>query len=95
MAIPHAKNENNIYNTGMGLLCLDREVLFPDDVKVKFILAFCSQDNQSHLNAIVQFVDLLKKYNFLSVLEKSTSKKKIMDTIKKYEFLIHFGKNKI
>lgn len=95
VAIPHAKNENNIYNTGMGLLCLDREVLFPDDVKVKFILAFCSQDNQSHLNAIVQFVDLLKKYNFLSVLEKSTSKKKIMDTIKKYEFLIHFGKNKI
>lgn len=92
IAIPHAKNENNIFNTGMGLLCLEKEVLFPDNIKVKYILAFCSQDNQSHLNAIVQFVDLLKKYDFLNVLEKATSKKKIIDTIKKYEFLTHFGK---
>lgn len=92
IAIPHAKNENNIFNTGMGLLCLEKEVLFPDNIKVKYILAFCSQDNQSHLNAIVQFVDLLKKYDFFNVLEKATSKKKIIDTIKKYEFLTHFGK---
>lgn len=92
IAIPHAKNENNIFNTGMGLLCLEKEVLFPDNIKVKYILAFCSQDNQSHLSAIVQFVDLLKKYDFLNVLEKATSKKKIIDTIKKYEFLTHFGK---
>lgn len=92
IAIPHAKNENNIFNTGMGLLCLEKEVLFPDNIKVKYILAFCSQDNQSHLSAIVQFVDLLKKYDFLNVLERATSKKKIIDTIKKYEFLTHFGK---
>jgi mannitol/fructose-specific phosphotransferase system IIA component (Ntr-type) len=74
------------------LIRLEKEVLFPDNIKVKYILAFCSQDNQSHLNAIVQFVDLLKKYDFLNVLEKATSKKKIIDTIKKYEFLTHFGK---
>lgn len=95
VALPHAKNDNNIFNTGMGLLCLDKEVLFPENTKVKYILAFCSQDNQSHLSAIVQFVDLLKKYNFLSILEKTTSKRKIIETIKKYEFLTHFGKSKI
>lgn len=92
IAIPHAKNENNIFGTGMGLLCLDKEVLFPENTKVKYILAFCSQDNQSHLSAIVQFVDLIKKYDFLNILEKATSKKKIIDTIKKYEFLTYFGK---
>lgn len=92
VAIPHAKNENNVFHTGMGLICLNEEILFPEDIKVKYILAFSSKDSQSHLDAIVQFVDLLKKYEFLGILERVTTKKKIIDTIKKYEFLTHFGK---
>ena len=92
VALPHAKNDNNILQTGMGLITFSSEINFPEDTKVKYILAFCSADNNSHLNAIIQFVDLIKKYNFTNVLENTTSKKKIVETIKKYEFLSQLGK---
>ena len=92
VALPHAKNDNNILETGMGLITFSSEIIFPENVKVKYILAFCSADNNSHLNAIIQFVDLIKKYNFIKVLENTTSKKKIIETIKKYEFLSQLGK---
>lgn len=94
VALPHAKNDNNILQTGMGLITFSSEIDFPEDTKVKYILAFCSSDNNSHLNAIIQFVDLIKKYNFTNILENTISKKKIIETIKKYEFLSQLGKNK-
>ena len=49
-------------------------------------------DGKEHLDALVQFVELLKKYEFDKILSTTQSQKKIMDTIKKYEFLTNFGK---
>lgn len=92
VALPHAKNKNNVLKTGMSLTICSSPVEFPGKVFAKYILAFCSYDGKEHLDALVQFVELLKKYEFDKILSTTQSQKKIIDTIKKYEFLSNFGK---
>lgn len=93
LALPHAKNDGDVFYTGMSLLILEEEVKFPQGLKVNVILSFCSLDSREHLNALTEFIELVKKYNFLEFLKKGKSKKKIVDKINKYDFLKKLGKN--
>ena len=93
LALPHAKNDGDVFYTGMSLLILEKAVEFPQGFKVNVILSFCSSDSKEHLDALTEFIELVKKYNFLDFLKKTSSKKKIVDKIKKYEFLSEFRKN--
>lgn len=92
VALPHAKNRGDVLKTGIVLVTLKKAVEFSKEVKVDTILAFSSGDNKEHLNALTEFIDLLKKYNFQNLLKNTTSKKKIIEQIKKYEFLANLGK---
>lgn len=92
LALPHAKNDGDVFYTGMSLLILEEEVEFPQGFKVKVILSFCSLDSKEHLDALTEFIELVKKYNFLEFLKKERSKKKIVDKINKYNFLTKLGK---
>ena len=91
VALPHAKNRGNVLKTGMSLTIFSSPIEFPGGVFAKYILAFCSFDGKEHLDALVQFVELLKKYEFDKILSTTQSQKKVIDTIKKYEFLSNFG----
>lgn len=93
IAIPHSKNENNVFKTSMGLLIPKNEILFPGNLPVKIILIFTSSDGEEHLEALADFVDLTNNHNFLSKLNEFMSIRKIKDTIKKFEFLSKIGKN--
>lgn len=94
IAIPHSKNDNNVFKTSMGLLTLKDEVIFPGNLPVKLILIFSSCDGEEHLEALADFMDLSNNHNFLSKLGEFTNIRKVKDTIKKFEFLSKIGKNK-
>lgn len=93
IAIPHSKNDNNVFKTAMGLLTLEKEVIFPGNLPVKTILIFTSVDGEEHLEALADFMDLANNHNFLSKLDEFTNLRKVKDTIKKFEFLSKIGKN--
>lgn len=92
IAIPHSKNDNNIFKTAMGLLILKKEVFFPGNLPVKTILIFSSIDGEEHLEALADFMELTNNHNFLLRVDDFTNIRKVKDTIKKFEFLSKIGK---
>lgn len=95
LALPHAENNGTIKQTGMALLTLKNEVMFPGNETVKILLGFCTKDGKEHLDALYDFFELVKNYDFSKILESKKSKKEIIDYIKKYDYLSKIGKNKI
>ena len=89
--IPHAKNDNCVLKTGMALITLKNEIIFPGNKKVKIIFAFSSLDNKEHLNALTMFVEMTKNGLFSSKIIET--KNDILNYIKKYEFIDNLRKN--
>ena len=87
LAIPHGDISTGVLNSGMALISLDKPVLFPKNKSVKFLLAFCATASKDYLDALTSFLELVDNYNFLDIINSTNSVKKILDTIKKYEFL--------
>ncbi|MGL5662562.1 MAG: PTS sugar transporter subunit IIA, partial [Cetobacterium sp.] len=94
VALPHSKNNGNVFKSKMVLMNFRRDILFPEETPVKTMLTFTSQDENTHLDALSNFLDLVSNYKFLEKLENNPSKKKVIDIIKKYEFLSNLGKNR-
>lgn len=82
VAIPHAKNENNVFKTGMALLTLKNEVYAPDGRALKMILAFASLDNAEHLEALTQFYNLITDCNFKNAASNMECPKDVRQFIK-------------
>lgn len=87
LAIPHGDISTGVINSGMALISLDKPVIFPENKSVKFLLAFCATASKDYLDALTSFLELVDNYNFLDTINSTNSIKKILDTIKKYEFL--------
>jgi transcriptional antiterminator len=68
IAIPHAKNENNIFKTGMSLIILDKSVITPFNKTIQVILAFSSFDETEHLDALYEFSNLIQNEEFINLL---------------------------
>lgn len=94
VALPHSKNIGNVFKSKMVLMNFRDYILFPEETPVKTMLVFTSQDENAHLDALSNFLDLVNNYKFLEKLENNPSKKKVIDIIKKYEFLSNLGKNR-
>lgn len=92
LALPHSKNDNTVKKTDMVLLTFKENIIFPENTPVKTILAFSSVDGIEHLNALSQFMDLINNYRFLEKIKSGLDSKKIIDLIKKFEFLTKLGK---
>lgn len=82
IAIPHARNNNNILKTGMVLITLKNKVITPSGKDLKVILAFTSADNLEHLDALSEFSDLLVNSQFREIASEAETSRKILDFIK-------------
>lgn len=69
VALPHARTIGIVNRTGMSLLVLRKEVIFPGEKKVKLILTFSSYDQKEHIDALTKFVTLLEDSNFLERID--------------------------
>lgn len=82
VAIPHARNNNNILKTGMVLITLEKPVVTPSGKNLEVILTFTSADNVEHLDALSEFSDLLLYSNFKAFASKANSPEAILNYIK-------------
>ncbi len=81
IAIPHAKNENNVLGTGFVLITLKNEVMTPFDKYLKVILAFSSIDNTDHLHALTEFSNLLVDYDLRKISKQIQTPKELLTYI--------------
>jgi transcriptional antiterminator/mannitol/fructose-specific phosphotransferase system IIA component (Ntr-type) len=87
IAIPHAKNENNVLGTGFVLITLENEVMTPFDKYLKVILAFSSVDNTDHLHALTEFSNLLVDYDLRQISRKLETPEELRGYIEKTDEL--------
>lgn len=64
IAFPHAQNDGYVKKTGFSLVTLKKSVIFPGDLEVKTIIAFCSKDNREHMDSFMSILEELEKVEF-------------------------------
>lgn len=64
IAIPHARNEDNVLATGISLIVLKHPVEFFENRFIKVFFSFCSLDHQEHLDALVTISNLVRESDF-------------------------------
>lgn len=64
IAIPHARNEDNVIATGISLIVLKQPAQFHENKQIRVFFSFCSHDHQEHLDALVTISNLVRESNF-------------------------------
>ena len=87
IALPHAANENTVFQNAIGITVLKESVRFGhefnDPVKIIFMLA--AKNNTDHLDSLSQLANLLSDEKFIKLLYDCQNQKAIYDYIKEKE----------
>lgn len=80
VAMPHSRPEDGVNETGMSLLKVDNPVKFGDsDINLIFVLA--AKDNNSHIDALTNLVELLNDEEKVEEVIKAKSEEEILNLI--------------
>lgn len=87
VALPHARPEEGALETAIGISTLKDPIVFGHELNdpVKYIFCLSTTDNNSHLKALAELVELLDDNKFYDVLENAENPKVIYDYIIKKE----------
>lgn len=87
VALPHARPEAGSKEIAIGIATLDSPIKFGNDENdpVKYVFCLSAVDNNSHLRAMSELVELLEQDEFFRVLDTAKEGKEIIDFIKRYE----------
>ncbi|WP_077301996.1 BglG family transcription antiterminator [Virgibacillus pantothenticus] len=82
-ALPHAGPSEDVYQTGLSMLCLQKPVdLLGKDVSIIVVLA--SEDNEQHLKALAQLTKLFSEKNNKQLVMEADDISIIYELITKY-----------
>ena len=86
ICLAHVDMVSEINKTSMSLINLKYPIKFNSEFNdpVRLVLTFATKDKESHLNALLGFMNLINNSNDLNILISSSSKDEVMDIIKKY-----------
>jgi len=85
VALPHARCDGNVVDTGMSLLTLREPVIFPGGKKVDLLISISSKDNKEHLDSLVDLMNLLTEYDFKEKIKKMNKPNEVLKFIYKYK----------
>ena len=87
VALPHARPEAGVKEIGIGIATLENPIEFGNEENdpVKYVFCLSAVDNNSHLRAMSELVELLEQDEFFRVLDNAKEEKEIMDFIKSQE----------
>lgn len=87
VALPHAKPEAGAKETAMGIAVLEHPIEFGNkgNDPVKYVFSLSAVNNENHLQAMAELLELLEKEEFYDVLDKAKNPEEIMNYIKAYE----------
>ncbi|MCC0730837.1 MULTISPECIES: BglG family transcription antiterminator [unclassified Clostridioides] len=87
VALPHARPESGSKEIAIGIATLENPIEFGNDDNdpVKYVFCLSAIDNNSHLRAMSELVELLEEEEFFRVLDNAKEANEIIDFIKKHE----------
>ena len=83
LAMPHARPEDGTLGTGVSLLKLNEPVYYGDS-KVQLIFVLATKDANSHLETLMQLMELFQDDESIEKLIKAQNYDEILEIIKKY-----------
>ena len=85
VAMPHARPEDGALKVAISIVKLREAVIFPggEDNPINLILALAALDKNSHVQVMASLADILNDDAILMELKVASSKKDILDIIKK------------
>ena len=81
LAMPHARPEDGTLGTGVSLLKLNEPVYY---FKVQLIFVLATKDANSHLETLMQLMELFQDDESIENLIKAQNYDEILEIIKKY-----------
>jgi mannitol/fructose-specific phosphotransferase system IIA component (Ntr-type) len=87
VALPHARPEAGAKEIAIGIATLENPVEFghKDNDPVKYVFTLSAVDNNSHLRAMSELVELLEMDEFFRTLDNAKEPKEVIDFIKAHE----------
>lgn len=87
VALPHTKPHSGAIKCGIGIARLKNPIEFgsTDNDPVKYVFCLSARDNEQHLNAIAELVELLNDDMFYHIIDHAKHPKYIIQFIKNYE----------
>lgn len=83
LAMPHARPEEGTLGTGVSLLKLNEPVHYGES-KVQLIFVLATKDANSHLETLMQLMELFQDDESIEKLIKAQNYDEILEIIKKY-----------
>ncbi|SJZ38196.1 PTS system IIA component, L-Asc family [Cetobacterium ceti] len=80
VAMPHSRPEDGVNETGMSLLKVDNPVKFGDS-HINLIFVLAAKDNNSHIDALTNLVELLNDEKKVEEVIKAKSEEEILNLI--------------
>lgn len=87
VALPHARPEAGAIESAIGIATLKNPVEFgnKENDPVKYLFCLSAVDNNSHLNALAELMELLERKDFYELLDCAEKPSEVMDFIKNLE----------
>lgn len=87
VALPHTRPENGALKCALGVATLKEPVVFgsAENDPVKYIFCLSALDNESHLPAMSQFLELINNEEFFKMLDYAENADEVMAYIEKFE----------
>ncbi|WP_251860815.1 PTS sugar transporter subunit IIA [Clostridium sp. Marseille-Q2269] len=87
VALPHARPEAGTKEIAIGIATLENPIEFgnKDNDPVKYVFCLSAVDNDSHLRAMSELVELLEMDEFFRTLDNAKDGKEVIDFIKSHE----------
>jgi mannitol/fructose-specific phosphotransferase system IIA component (Ntr-type) len=87
VALPHARPEAGTKEIAIGIATLENPIEFghSDNDPVKYVFCLSAVDNNSHLHAMAELVELFEMDEFFKTLDNAKDAKEIIDFIKLHE----------
>lgn len=81
IAMPHSRPEDGVLKTGMSLLKLSKNVMFPEDKEVGLIFVLATTDPNTHLSLISELTNLLMEDKYVDKMFSARSKEEVLECI--------------
>ncbi|MCC3144985.1 PTS sugar transporter subunit IIA [Halanaerobium sp. Z-7514] len=85
IAMPHAKDAENVKKTGMSFLKLENSVLYPEEKEVKIIFILAAKDNSEHLELIADLSSILADEDVLKQFKNVENEEELIKLIESIE----------
>lgn len=83
IALPHARNKNNVKKTAFSLITLKKPVVFDNGKEIDTVISFCNVAGNDYTTALTALMELSENQSFLDYKKKVETPSQLLDYIKK------------